>query len=104
MIVSPYVVAELDYHVLDRWGVRAELEVLEELGSGAWELARFGATDIRAARAIAQRYSDQAVGLADASLVVLAERYGTDRILTLDHRHFGVLRTPAGAPFELLPG
>jgi predicted nucleic acid-binding protein len=37
-------------------------------------------------------------------LVVLAQRYRTDRLLTLDHRHFRVLRTQAGKPFTLLPG
>lgn len=43
------------------------------------------------------------MGLADASLVVLAHRYGTDRLLTLDERHFRVLRTREGQPFRLLP-
>lgn len=41
--------------------------------------------------------------LADASLIVLSERYGTDRVLTLDHRHFDVLRTLAGDWFVVVP-
>lgn len=32
------------------------------------------------------------VGLADASLVVLAERYGVAEVLTLDERHFRAMR------------
>ena len=44
------------------------------------------------------------VGLADASNVVLAEQYATrDILLTLDERHFRVLRGPGGLPFRLLP-
>lgn len=49
-------------------------------------------------------YEDQGIGLTDASLVVLAHRYRTDRLLTLDHRHFRILRTAAGGSFTLLPG
>ena len=48
-------------------------------------------------------HSDLMIGLADASVVVLAARYGTNRVLTLDERHFRVLRTPGGEYFTLLP-
>jgi len=43
-----------------------------------------------------ERYADQPMDLADASLVVAAERSGTRRILTLDHRHFEVYRIRHG--------
>ena len=36
-------------------------------------------------------------------LVVLAERYRIDRVLTLDHRHFRLIRTSAGKTFTVLP-
>lgn len=104
LVVSPYVVAELDYLVQTRKGVDAELTVLEELTSGAWELAACAVPDLRTAQRIIEQYRDQEVGLTDASLVTLAERYGTDRILTLDHRHFDVLRTITGHRFTVLPG
>ena len=35
LVVSPYVVAELDYLVATRVGVEAELAVIRELSSGA---------------------------------------------------------------------
>jgi predicted nucleic acid-binding protein len=50
-----------------------------------------------------ERHRDLGVGLAPASIVVLAGRYGTDRVLTLDERRFRALRTPDGRPFVLLP-
>ena len=50
-----------------------------------------------------ERYGDQAIGVADASIVVLADRYATRRVLTLDRRHFEVVRAADGAPFQLLP-
>lgn len=103
LVVSPYVVAEVDYLVASRLGTDAELAVLRELASGAWELASLGLEDLRAASALIERYADQRIGIADASNVVLAERYQTRLIVTLDRRHFSVVRTLAGGAFSILP-
>jgi uncharacterized protein len=103
LVVSPYVVAELDYLVASRLGVDAELAVLAELGGGAWDLPSFDAAAIREARSVIERYADQALGVADASIVVLARRFQTRTILTLDHRHFDVVRPLDGGRFKVLP-
>jgi predicted nucleic acid-binding protein len=50
-----------------------------------------------------ERYRDQAIGLTDASLVVLADRFRTRTLLTLDHRLFDVVRPLSGGRFRLLP-
>jgi len=52
---------------------------------------------------VIDRYRDLEIGLADASIVVLAGREQTDRVLTLDERHLRALRTLGGRPFVLLP-
>jgi len=49
------------------------------------------------------RYRDLRIGLTDASIAVLAERYGTNRVLTLDERHFRALKLAGGKPFVVLP-
>jgi hypothetical protein len=49
------------------------------------------------------RYADLRLGLADCSLVILADRYQTDRILSFDERHFRSVTSLAGAPFVVLP-
>jgi predicted nucleic acid-binding protein len=103
LVVSPYVLAELDYLVATRHGVQAELAVLDELGGGAWELACLDAAELRAARTIVDRYADQRIGLTDASNIVLAQRFHTAVIATLDRRHFSVLRAPDGSALTLLP-
>lgn len=103
-VVSPYVLAEVDHLLGTRRDVAAELAALRELSEGAWELPGFEPTDLQRAADVIERYLDQEIGLADASLVVLSDRYKTDRLLTLDHRHFRVLRTLAGKPFTVLPG
>ena len=91
-IVSPYVLAELDYLLMDRVGLHVELAVLRQISSGAFDLPSLGGDDIASAIAVIEKYHDQEIGLADASIVVLADRYKTKEILTLDRRHFDVLR------------
>ena len=103
LVVSPYVVAELDHLVATRHGVDDELAVLDELASGAWDLATFDEAALARARGIIASYRDQQIGVADASIVVLAERYRTRTIASLDHRHFDVLRSLDGGSLEVLP-
>ena len=103
LVISPYVVAELDYLVASRLGVSAELAVLRELAGGAWDLAAFGAEDLAQAHAVVERYADQSIGLADASNVILAARYQTRTVVTLDRRNFGVVRPIGGGSFRILP-
>lgn len=103
LTVSPYVVAEVDYLVASRLGITAELAALKELSSGAWDLAGFGSEDLAEARQIVERYADQSIGVADASNVVLAGRYRTRTIATLDRRHFEVVRPIGGGRFTIVP-
>ena len=103
LVVSPHVVAELDYLVATRHGVDDQLAVLDELAGGAWDLAAFDEEGLRRAREVIASYRDQAIGVADASIVVLAERYRTRTIASLDRRHFDILRSLEGGYFEVLP-
>jgi len=104
LVVSPYIVAELDYLVLTRHGSSAERSVIAELASGAWELAQMSTNRVQDALQVVKKYADQPVGLADASNLVLAETYRTRRIATLDRRHFSVMRFSDGGVPEMLPG
>ncbi|MGH2358597.1 MAG: PIN domain-containing protein [Candidatus Limnocylindria bacterium] len=103
LVVSPFVVAEVDYLVASRLGVEAELAVLGELAGGAWDLPAIDAEDLKQASSIIDRYRDQQIGVADASIAVLAARYRTRTIVTLDHRHFDVIRPLTGGRFTVLP-
>lgn len=103
LVVSPYIVAELDYLVLTRHGSRIERIVLDELTSGAWELAAMSRERLSAASAIVRQYSDVPVGVADASNIVLADAYRTKTVATLDHRHFTVLRLGDGSAPVIIP-
>ena len=100
-LLSPFVLAELDYLLATRVGAHAQLAVLEEVARGAFALETFSAADVAAARDVIHKYSDQEIGLADASLVESLP--SDDRcfdVLTLDERHFRTLRGARGGCFE----
>jgi predicted nucleic acid-binding protein len=102
-LLSPFVLAELDYLVATRAGVEAELELLTEVVAGSYRLTGFAGADVAAARDLIERYSNLEISLADASVVVLAERFKTRRVLTLNERHFRALRPLQGGSFTILP-
>lgn len=103
IVLSPFVLCELDYLLSTRTALEAELQLLADVAAEAYDLAAFNSRDVAAAHGLIDRYRDLGIGLADASVVLLAERYETERLLTLDERHFRALRTSAGAHFTLLP-
>ena len=102
-LLSPFVLAELDYLIIKLAGVPEELEFLGEVERGAYALASFGGEDIGRARMIIEQYSDLGIGLADSSIVVLSEKHNVLDLLTLDERHFRALRGAGGKPFRILP-
>jgi uncharacterized protein len=103
LILSPFVLAELDYLIATRAGVLHELKVLSDVAAGVYTLADFGPADVAQAADVIERYRKMRIGLADASLVVLAARYDTTRLLTLDERHFRAIRPLRGEAFTILP-
>ena len=103
LLLSPFVLAELDYFLATRISAAAEVALLEEVALGAYQLEPFGREDVAAAIEVIARYPDIDLGLADASIVVLADRYGLADLLTLDERHFRTVRRQDGRPFQILP-
>ena len=102
-LLSPFVLAEVDYLVTRIAGQSVALIVLDDVIRGAYELAPFAASDVAAAKSVIEQYADLHLGIADASLVVMAERYECLDLLTLDQRHFRAVRSLRGQAFRLLP-
>ncbi len=102
-LLSPFVLAELDYLLATQVGMRAELALLDEVARSVYQLESFGSADVDAARAVIAKYADLDIGLADASIVVLSERHDAFDILTLDLRHFSSLRGARGKRFRIVP-
>jgi len=91
LLLSPFVLAELDYLLAKHVGSAAQEALLAEVARGAYQLEAFTADDVVRAGEVIQRLPGQNIGLADASIVVLAER------------HFRALRIDRRKRFRILP-
>ncbi|MEX2548462.1 MAG: PIN domain-containing protein [Chloroflexota bacterium] len=101
LVVPALVVAEVTFLVGRRMGAGVEAEFLR--GLAALEIEAPAPEDWPSIADLVNRYADFPLGGTDASVAVLADRLGTDVIVTLDRRHFGTLRTSKGKAFRLLP-
>lgn len=103
LVTSQIVLAEVDYLLLTRGGVDVESAFLADVASGAYSAECLSPEELHLANQVVLQYRDLEVGLADASMVVLAARYGTSTIVTLDERCFRALQPLGGGHFTLLP-
>jgi uncharacterized protein len=103
LATTPLIVAEVDHLISTRGGPAALRALRADLLAGAYLIDWWPAATATTVN-VAERYADSALGLADASLVALAERLDTITIATLDERHFRVVRPlTTGTAFRLLP-
>lgn len=103
IVTTELAVAEADYLILDRLGLDVEIAFLEDLAGGTFIVESLDRPQLRAARDIVLRYRDLRLGLSDASLVVIAERYAARRLLTFDERAFRAVAPLQGGAFTVLP-
>lgn len=105
LVTTPLVLAELDHLLARRLGESVRARAMARLAAGAVSVDPFDAAAFRSAARVAEQYGDLPLGLTDASLVVAARTARTQRVLTLDRRHFAAVRpidSPEGT-FQLLP-
>ena len=53
------------------------MALLSEVVRGVYRLESFSAEDLELSKQVMERYADLAIGLADASVVVLSQRHAT---------------------------
>jgi predicted nucleic acid-binding protein len=80
-----------------------ELAFLADLAAGTFGAECLNRAELRTALEVCRRYRDLRLGLADASLVVLAHKHRTRRIVTFDERAFRAVQPLQGGTFALLP-
>jgi len=103
ILISAAILSEIDYLITAKLGVNAELDLVEDILKGAFTLEPFLLSDLRHCRELIDKYRTLDIGLADAAVIATAERLGIRKILTVDKRHFRVIRGADGKPFTLLP-
>jgi predicted nucleic acid-binding protein len=101
LVIPALVVAEVTYLVGKRLGPKIEAEFLR--GLTGFEVEGPSPEDWQEIAALVERYRDFALGGTNASVAVLAERLRSGVILTLDRRHFSVIRRRDGGSYQLLP-
>ena len=103
LVLPAPVAAEVDYLLGVRFGEAARRAFLSDLTAQRYDVVCLEADDYRAVSELDLRYADLGLGLADCSIMVLAERYETRRLLSFDERHFRAVAPLQGGSFELLP-
>lgn len=103
LVLPAPVAAEVDYLLGARFGEAARRAFLSDLAARRYDVVCMEADDYRAVAELDLRYSDLGLGLADCSIMVLAKRYETRRLLSFDERHFRAVAPLQGGSFELLP-
>lgn len=103
LVVSSFVLTELDYLLRTKAGIDAEAGRLRDIAAGAYEVAGLSNSEVGQAISLIERYSNRNLGLADAANVVLAARYRTTTLLTLDERDDRIVRPMWGDNFRILP-
>jgi predicted nucleic acid-binding protein len=100
-VIPTLVVAEVTYLLGERLGPHAESQFLR--GLARLDVEAPTPEDWLRIADLVERYADFPHGGADASVVALAERLGTDLVITLDRRLFGAIRPRHCAAFLILP-
>jgi uncharacterized protein len=103
LVVPAPATAEVDHLLGRRFGEAARRAFLADLAAGRFTVGCLEREDYATVVALDARYADLRLGLADCSLVVLARRHRTTRILSFDERHLRAVAPLDGGAFTLLP-
>jgi predicted nucleic acid-binding protein len=102
LVVPSFVVPEACYLIQREAGPKIEVDFVRSLAAGDFTVAE---RDLALERIgeLMEKYADLPLGLADASVVAMAEELGAREIATLDRRDFSVVRPRHTSSFHLLP-
>jgi uncharacterized protein len=103
LVIPSLVLVELDYWVRKFASAEAWLSFCEDVAAGIYVLYPADAALLLAAAHLEAKYADLPLSLVDAAVVCTCEAIGERKVATLDHRHFGVVKTSDGRTLEILP-
>jgi predicted nucleic acid-binding protein len=100
-VIPTMVVAEVTYFLGQRLGAQAEAAFLRTMRE--FEVESPLPEEWQRIAELVEQYADFPLGGTDASVIALAERLGTDLVITLDRRHFDAVRPRHVGALRLLP-
>jgi predicted nucleic acid-binding protein len=96
LLVTTWHVVTEAWHLLSD---PARLAMMHWIAADGAAVLETGADGAKRMLTLLEKYRDRPMDIADASLVVLAERMGVNEILTIDRADFDVYRLPNGRRF-----
>jgi predicted nucleic acid-binding protein len=103
LVVPALVLSELDYWCHERLTGEVRLSFLQDVLDGAHRIKHPTIADLERCVEVQRTDADLRVGVVDASVLAAVERLGEPKVATLDHRHFGTMRSRHVEALELLP-
>lgn len=103
LVVPAPVLVEVDYWIHARMHAGVLLALLDDVADGAYQIVDPAPSDYRRVRELCDRHADADIGFVDACVFAIVERLGEEKLVTLDRRHFQLLRPRHVDALRLLP-
>ncbi|MEV4540430.1 type II toxin-antitoxin system VapC family toxin [Micromonospora echinaurantiaca] len=105
LVIPMPIVTEVCYLLAKTAGSGLEAMFLEELARtpAHFSLFTLGRSDFARMASLIRKYADLPLGIADAAVVVTAERFNTTEIATIDHRMAKVVKVNDRDPIVAVP-
>lgn len=102
-LVTTPVLTEAEYLIRKKVGYGSARALIADVIAGTLQHVALEAPDLARAQAVMEAHPGIPLGLADASIVAVAERLRIKTILTFDHSDFRRVRPAHVKGFELIP-
>lgn len=103
IVLPQTVLAEVAYLIGRDAGIQTVVAFLRGLAASRFCLTALMDVDVDRVAEILQTYADSRIDFVDASVMAIAERYGSTKVLTLDQRDFRLFQPKHCNSFEILP-
>lgn len=102
-VLPAAVLPELAYMVLRELGYPVLIRFLNSIVGGELPVVQVEPEDLARTAEILEKYADSRVDFVDCVVVAMAERLNVRRIMTIDRRHFSLLRPKHCDYFVIVP-
>ncbi|RKZ80083.1 MAG: VapC toxin family PIN domain ribonuclease [Candidatus Parabeggiatoa sp. nov. 1] len=102
-ILPDVVLPELAYMILRKGHYAILIEFLRSILNGELKLEKSTPEDLARTAEILDKYTDSQIDFVDCVIVAMAERLNIQRIMTIDRRHFQLLRPRHCPYFVIIP-
>lgn len=103
LVVPAFVLVEVDYWLRKLAGARAWGTFAGEILAGVYRVHYGDEAELARATELELTYESLGLGLVDASVIACCERLEETKVVTLDRRHFSVVRPRHCEALTILP-